>query len=319
MTIGSAVPRRRRGPGASRPPSGPRSARGADGAGTAYNRGALAGGRLRRLRRLLLRRDVPGAALHQAARGLRGLGPRASAPPRWPTRPPAASAPTRPPDLAEACARMRCEVLVVHGTDDTICPYDQGTAAGRGHRRAARHPRGRRPRAAGPRPGHAQPADQGRSWSAPRPGCRAPSRRWTHALARPKRALYLSSPIGLGHARRDLAIARELRDPPPRPADRLAGPASRHGGARVGRRAGAPGVGAAGQRVEPHRGRVRRARPPRLPGHPSDGRDPRQQLHGLRRPRRRRALRPGDRRRGLGRRPLPPREPGAEAVRASRG
>jgi len=28
---------------------------------------------------------------------------------------------------------------------------------------------------------------------------------------RPKRALYLSSPIGLGHARRDLAIARELR------------------------------------------------------------------------------------------------------------
>src|SRR3954452_8841024 len=34
---------------------------------------------------------------------------------------------------------------------------------------------------------------------------------WTHALRRPKRVLYLSSPIGLGHARRDLAIARELR------------------------------------------------------------------------------------------------------------
>ena len=31
---------------------------------------------------------------------------------------------------------------------------------------------------------------------------------WTRALARPKRALYLSSAIGLGHARRDLAIAR---------------------------------------------------------------------------------------------------------------
>ena len=28
---------------------------------------------------------------------------------------------------------------------------------------------------------------------------------------RPTRALYLSSPIGLGHARRDLAIAQELR------------------------------------------------------------------------------------------------------------
>jgi predicted glycosyltransferase len=36
-------------------------------------------------------------------------------------------------------------------------------------------------------------------------------RLWTRALRRPRRALYLSSPIGLGHARRDLAIARELR------------------------------------------------------------------------------------------------------------
>jgi pimeloyl-ACP methyl ester carboxylesterase/predicted glycosyltransferase len=34
---------------------------------------------------------------------------------------------------------------------------------------------------------------------------------WTRALRRPKRVLYLSSPIGLGHARRDLAIVRELR------------------------------------------------------------------------------------------------------------
>ena len=36
-------------------------------------------------------------------------------------------------------------------------------------------------------------------------------RTWTRALARPRRALYLSSPIGLGHAMRDLAIATELR------------------------------------------------------------------------------------------------------------
>ncbi|HEX5589370.1 MAG TPA: glycosyltransferase [Candidatus Limnocylindrales bacterium] len=34
---------------------------------------------------------------------------------------------------------------------------------------------------------------------------------WTRSLARRRRALYLSSPIGLGHAQRDLAIARELR------------------------------------------------------------------------------------------------------------
>jgi predicted glycosyltransferase len=34
---------------------------------------------------------------------------------------------------------------------------------------------------------------------------------WTHALRRPRRALYISSPIGLGHAQRDVSIAAELR------------------------------------------------------------------------------------------------------------
>jgi predicted glycosyltransferase len=37
------------------------------------------------------------------------------------------------------------------------------------------------------------------------------TRTWTRALARPRRALYISSPIGLGHAQRDVAIADELR------------------------------------------------------------------------------------------------------------
>ena len=37
------------------------------------------------------------------------------------------------------------------------------------------------------------------------------TRKWTRALSRTRRVLYLSSPIGLGHAMRDLAIARELR------------------------------------------------------------------------------------------------------------
>jgi predicted glycosyltransferase len=36
-------------------------------------------------------------------------------------------------------------------------------------------------------------------------------RAWTRALARRRRALYISSPIGLGHAMRDAAIADELR------------------------------------------------------------------------------------------------------------
>jgi hypothetical protein len=41
------------------------------------------------------------------------------------------------------------------------------------------------------------------------PHARDPVR--TNLLLRRRRALYLSSPIGLGHARRDIAIARELR------------------------------------------------------------------------------------------------------------
>ena len=41
-------------------------------------------------------------------------------------------------------------------------------------------------------------------------GC-SPQRSWTRGRNRRKRALYISSPIGLGHARRDLAIADELR------------------------------------------------------------------------------------------------------------
>jgi predicted glycosyltransferase len=34
---------------------------------------------------------------------------------------------------------------------------------------------------------------------------------WTHGLGRRRKALYISSPIGLGHAQRDAAIAEELR------------------------------------------------------------------------------------------------------------
>jgi pimeloyl-ACP methyl ester carboxylesterase len=39
-----------------------------------------------------------------------------------------------------------------------------------------------------------------------------PPRRWSRGTCRPPRVLYLCSPIGLGHVRRDLAIARSLRD-----------------------------------------------------------------------------------------------------------
>jgi predicted glycosyltransferase len=38
-----------------------------------------------------------------------------------------------------------------------------------------------------------------------------PRRPWRRAMTRPRRALFVSSPIGLGHSLRDVAIARELR------------------------------------------------------------------------------------------------------------
>ena len=142
-----------------------------------------------------------------------------------------------------------------------------------------------------------------------------PAARWRRGKARRKRALYISSPIGLGHAQRDAAIADELRKLHPGPGDRLAGAASGHSSARGARRAHPSGERIPCERVDAHRERVGRARPALLPGHPSDGRDPARELHGLPRPRPRRGLRPLDRRRGLGARLLPAREPGAEARR----
>ena len=82
-----------------------------------------------------------------------------------------------------------------------------------------------------------------------------------------ERALYVSSPIGLGHAQRDVAIAQRAPASEARPRDRLAGAAP--GDARCSRaRASAihPGQRAPGQRVAPHRVRVGRARPALLPG-----------------------------------------------------
>ncbi len=43
------------------------------------------------------------------------------------------------------------------------------------------------------------------------PSSPRPERTWTRPSNRPRRVLYMSSPIGLGHARRDMAIADELR------------------------------------------------------------------------------------------------------------
>jgi pimeloyl-ACP methyl ester carboxylesterase/predicted glycosyltransferase len=107
---------------------------------------------------------------------------------------------------------IRPPVLVIHGTDDRITPVTRGQFAaeatggdlllieGGGHCPQARDPI---------RVNRAMIEFIERV--TPPEDRRPEGRTWTRALNRPKKVLYLSSPIGLGHARRDLAIARALR------------------------------------------------------------------------------------------------------------
>jgi pimeloyl-ACP methyl ester carboxylesterase len=107
----------------------------------------------------------------------------------------------------ELCAQIRCPVLVIHGTEDGIVGGDRGPAV------AAAIPGARLLLVEGG--GHAPHLrDPVRTNLELRDFLHRPApfeRTWTRARNRPKRALYVSSPIGLGHARRDIAIASELR------------------------------------------------------------------------------------------------------------
>ena len=112
-------------------------------------------------------------------------------------------------DAEAICRQVRCPVLIVHGDQDGIVPYDIGVALARwtGGQMVTIHGGGHAPTLRDPvqvnllirnfaeSVGHGVPT----------------SRTWTRARDRRKRALYVSSPIGLGHVRRDLAIAAELR------------------------------------------------------------------------------------------------------------
>ena len=100
-------------------------------------------------------------------------------------------------------ARVHCPVLVIHGDQDKIRAYGQGVALAEATGGQLVTWRGRAP-AARPRPGQDQPAAAGLRGA-------AAAARWTRGRSRRKRALYISSPIGLGHAQRDVAIAEELR------------------------------------------------------------------------------------------------------------
>ena len=110
--------------------------------------------------------------------------------------------------IDELCTRVRCPVLVIHGTADRIRTHAIGARLaeltggslvlleGSGHA-----PTGRSPVEINLR--LKEFVDRVYPPVAP---ARVPNPR-----ARRRRALYLSSPIGLGHARRDVAIAAELQ------------------------------------------------------------------------------------------------------------
>ncbi len=112
-------------------------------------------------------------------------------------------------DISEAMYRkIGCPMLMIHGDNDQIQPYERAklvaeitgaelvTISGGGH-----NPLGRVPARC-----NALIAD----FLDRKVGIGAAKQRAVRS-GTAKRALYLSSPIGLGHARRDIAIARELR------------------------------------------------------------------------------------------------------------
>ena len=112
-------------------------------------------------------------------------------------------------DAEAICRQVRCPVLIVHGDQDGIVPYDTGVALARwtSGQMVTIHGGGHAPTLRDPVQVNLLIRNFAESVGHGIP----PSRTWTRARDRRKRALYLSSPIGLGHVRRDLAIAAELR------------------------------------------------------------------------------------------------------------
>jgi pimeloyl-ACP methyl ester carboxylesterase/predicted glycosyltransferase len=111
---------------------------------------------------------------------------------------------------AEAAYRsISCPVLIIHGEDDHVISHAAAvklaeltggrliSIADGGH-----YPQGRDPA----KVNHLIKGFIDRITNTP-----PPSQIWSRGLTRRKRALYVSSPIGLGHAQRDVSIAQELQ------------------------------------------------------------------------------------------------------------
>ncbi len=111
--------------------------------------------------------------------------------------------------VRDCAERVQCPALVIHGDQDAISPHGRGallaemtrgtlaTLEGSGHCPQARDP---------VKVNLLLNEFMQRIQSAP-----LQKINWTRGHSRKKRALYISSPIGLGHAQRDVAIASELR------------------------------------------------------------------------------------------------------------
>ncbi|HUP08251.1 MAG TPA: alpha/beta fold hydrolase [Caldimonas sp.] len=115
------------------------------------------------------------------------------------------AAPATRRDQRALAERVNCPVLVIHGTKDKVTPYTDGKALAKitGGRLETVHDAGHLPHAR--KPVQVNLALREFVDGVPRrdPTVYRPDGR--------KRALYISSPIGLGHAQRDVAITRELR------------------------------------------------------------------------------------------------------------
>jgi pimeloyl-ACP methyl ester carboxylesterase/predicted glycosyltransferase len=111
--------------------------------------------------------------------------------------------------IRDLMARIRCPLVVTQGDEDKLVPPDRGAAfaAASGAELVTFEGVGHAPHARHPVPFNLMLRDFcERVWDRPRQ--RPP---WRRRMRQPKRALFVSSPVGLGHAWRDVAIARELR------------------------------------------------------------------------------------------------------------
>ena len=111
-------------------------------------------------------------------------------------------------EIQGLASRVRCPVLVVHGSDDRLSPAQRAGALAKavGGSLVILEGSGHAPHARDPVKINLLLREFIDSVGRPKRTVR-----WRRGRSRTKRALYVSSPIGLGHARRDAAIATELR------------------------------------------------------------------------------------------------------------